>query len=261
MAAILFTRTIHCPWCSTQVPVSQGCNLQSFVSCSTCGRKFSTSSTNHVRTETVVEDILEEYARELGNERYEQSYLLVDEYTRPETVSRQFYFRLAHLMLMPLDLARAAKKKPPVACLFCQGRKIARGPPSASGGAAGGSGTTSGPGACNQCRGRSLGCKWQYPVESRRGMRKKKAIPEGPTSASGSSSLPSSAASDMPVPKHTMDEIQRAQDDLFYATFPEARLAPARQARVLAVHAAIYAPAPECVDALPSQLALSAPLN
>jgi hypothetical protein len=67
-----------------------------------------------------------------------------------------------------------------------------------------------------------------------------------------------------------MDEIQRAQDDLFYATFPQARRAPDRQARVEAAHAAIYAPlesaaiyAPECIealsiDALPSQ---SAPLN
>jgi hypothetical protein len=172
MAAILFARTIHCPWCSTQVPVSQGWNLQSFVSwwvnfinpsdvlitvlvySSTCGRKFSTSSTNSVQIETV----LEEYGRVLNDELYGQSLdLLVDEYTRPKTVSRQVSFRLVHLMLMPLDLARAGlvgkkiAKKPLIACLFCLGRKIACGPPSASGGAAGesgGSGTTSGPRAC-----------------------------------------------------------------------------------------------------------------
>jgi hypothetical protein len=167
MAAILFTRTIH--WCSTQGPVSQGWNLQSFVSwwvnfinlsavlniglvySSTCSRKFSTSNTNSVRTETVPE----EYGRMLSGKLYRQSYLLVDEYARPETVSRQVSFRLVHLMLTSLDLARAGlvgkiAKKPPLACLFCRRRKIACESPSASGGAAGGSGgsgTTSGPGA------------------------------------------------------------------------------------------------------------------
>ncbi|TFK44666.1 hypothetical protein BDQ12DRAFT_29583 [Crucibulum laeve] len=53
-------------------------------------------------------------------------------------------------------------KKPPLACLFCRGRKIACGPPA--------------PGSdektCNQCQRRSLKC--EYPLESRRGMRKKK---------------------------------------------------------------------------------------
>ncbi|KAJ7354568.1 hypothetical protein DFH08DRAFT_47292 [Mycena albidolilacea] len=46
----------------------------------------------------------------------------------------------------------------------------------------------------SQCQRRALVC--EYPAESRRGMRKKKAMPEGPPSASGSSS----AASDIPVP-------------------------------------------------------------
>ncbi|TFK74277.1 hypothetical protein BDN72DRAFT_833609 [Pluteus cervinus] len=58
---------------------------------------------------------------------------------------------------------RAQEKKPPLACLFCRGRKIACGPPI--------------PGSkdktCNQCQRRSLKC--EYPSESRRGMRKKKA--------------------------------------------------------------------------------------
>ncbi|KAF9497941.1 hypothetical protein BDN71DRAFT_1342993, partial [Pleurotus eryngii] len=53
------------------------------------------------------------------------------------------------------------EKKPPLACLFCRGRKIACGPPM--------------PGSkdrtCNQCQRRSLKC--EYPLESRRGMRKK----------------------------------------------------------------------------------------
>ncbi|KAJ6594544.1 hypothetical protein B0H19DRAFT_1247206 [Mycena capillaripes] len=57
-----------------------------------------------------------------------------------------------------------APKKPPLACLFCRGRKIACGPPSGGSGAGGG--------ACNQCSRRALKC--EYPVESRRGMRKKK---------------------------------------------------------------------------------------
>ncbi|KAJ7879503.1 hypothetical protein B0H14DRAFT_1603808 [Mycena olivaceomarginata] len=38
----------------------------------------------------------------------------------------------------------------------------------------------------SQCQRRALVC--EYPAESRRGMRKKKALPEGPLSASGSSS-------------------------------------------------------------------------
>ncbi|KAG7439577.1 uncharacterized protein BT62DRAFT_696863 [Guyanagaster necrorhizus] len=58
---------------------------------------------------------------------------------------------------------RAVGKKPSLACLFCRGRKIACGPPL--------------PGStdktCNQCQRRSLKC--EFPRESRRGMRKKKA--------------------------------------------------------------------------------------
>lgn len=64
--------------------------------------------------------------------------------------------------LTPLPIKRPAEKKPPLACLFCRGRKIACGPPI--------------PGSkdktCNQCQRRSLRC--EYPLESRRGMRKKK---------------------------------------------------------------------------------------
>ncbi|KAF9478619.1 hypothetical protein BDN70DRAFT_808504, partial [Pholiota conissans] len=68
------------------------------------------------------------------------------------------------------------EKKPPLACLFCRGRKIACGPPL--------------PGSddktCNQCQRRSLRC--EYPSESRRGMRKKKAAnnSEPPTVPSSS---------------------------------------------------------------------------
>ncbi|KAF6761166.1 hypothetical protein DFP72DRAFT_1062191 [Ephemerocybe angulata] len=58
-----------------------------------------------------------------------------------------------------------ADKKPPLACLFCRGRKIACGPPAPDG-----DGKT-----CNQCHRRSLKC--EYPAESRRGMRKDKALP------------------------------------------------------------------------------------
>ncbi|KAF8217787.1 caspase domain-containing protein [Mycena galopus ATCC 62051] len=49
MAAILYRRfasQIHCPWCSARVPLAEGWNHQSSVSCSTCMRKFSTSNTN-----------------------------------------------------------------------------------------------------------------------------------------------------------------------------------------------------------------------
>ncbi|KAF8877622.1 hypothetical protein BD779DRAFT_1448421, partial [Infundibulicybe gibba] len=51
------------------------------------------------------------------------------------------------------------KKPPKLACLFCRGRKIACGPPRL------------GSKTCNQCQRRSLMC--EYPLESRRGMRKK----------------------------------------------------------------------------------------
>jgi hypothetical protein len=59
-------------------------------------------------------------------------------------------------------------KKPALACLFCRGRKIACGPPV--------------PGSkdktCNQCARRHLKC--EYPLESRRGMRKRRSlIPRG----------------------------------------------------------------------------------
>ncbi|KAJ3514643.1 hypothetical protein NLJ89_g2259 [Agrocybe chaxingu] len=66
------------------------------------------------------------------------------------------------MRLSPLPSKRHLEKKPPLACLFCRGRKIACGPPL--------------PGSvdktCNQCQRRSLRC--EYPSESRRGMRKKK---------------------------------------------------------------------------------------
>lgn len=55
-------------------------------------------------------------------------------------------------------------KKPPLACLFCRGRKIACGAPSPDG-----DGKT-----CNQCARRGQKC--DYPAESRRGMRKDKSL-------------------------------------------------------------------------------------
>jgi len=57
---------------------------------------------------------------------------------------------------------RPLPKKPPLACLFCRGRKIACGPPDSG----------SSDRSCNQCQRRSIKC--EYPAESRRGMRKKK---------------------------------------------------------------------------------------
>ncbi|PPR07423.1 hypothetical protein CVT26_013739 [Gymnopilus dilepis] len=76
----------------------------------------------------------------------------------PSTAARSQSMRLS-----PLPSKRQLDKKPPLACLFCRGRKIACGPPL--------------PGSpdktCNQCQRRSLRC--EYPAESRRGMRKKKA--------------------------------------------------------------------------------------
>ncbi|KAH6913843.1 hypothetical protein BKA70DRAFT_1095529 [Coprinopsis sp. MPI-PUGE-AT-0042] len=56
------------------------------------------------------------------------------------------------------------EKKPPLACLFCRGRKIACGPP-----VPGGDDHT-----CNQCHRRQLKC--EYPAESRRGMRRKRSV-------------------------------------------------------------------------------------
>ncbi|KAH7888961.1 hypothetical protein F5I97DRAFT_1935371 [Phlebopus sp. FC_14] len=59
---------------------------------------------------------------------------------------------------------RSMEKKPALACLFCRGRKIACGPPL--------------PGSkdktCNQCARRQLKC--EYPLESRRGMRKRRSL-------------------------------------------------------------------------------------
>jgi len=74
--------------------------------------------------------------------------------------------------LSSLPSSSSPEKKPRLACLFCRGRKIACGPPL--------------PGSirktCNQCRKRSLQC--QYPLESRRGMRKKKP-PSGSNTTEG----------------------------------------------------------------------------
>ncbi|KAJ7678673.1 hypothetical protein B0H17DRAFT_1078023 [Mycena rosella] len=76
---------------------------------------------------------------------------------------------------------RDRDKKPPLACLFCRGRKIACGPPQP------------GAGGCNQCQRRSLKC--EYPAESRRGMRKKKAPPASPSAEPPSASSPATAKS------------------------------------------------------------------
>ncbi|KAI9571654.1 hypothetical protein HD554DRAFT_1982868, partial [Boletus coccyginus] len=69
------------------------------------------------------------------------------------------------LRLSPTPHAkRSLDKKPALACLFCRGRKIACGPPQ--------------PGSkdktCNQCARRHLKC--EYPLESRRGMRKRRSL-------------------------------------------------------------------------------------
>ncbi|KAJ7282614.1 hypothetical protein C8J57DRAFT_1295844, partial [Mycena rebaudengoi] len=81
-------------------------------------------------------------------------------------------------------------KKPPLACLFCRGRKIACGPPVG--------GSVESVGSCNQCQRRALKC--EYPAESRRGMRKKKGVVVGPSTTllagvGGSSSTILAAAS------------------------------------------------------------------
>ncbi|KAJ7285278.1 hypothetical protein C8J57DRAFT_1291060, partial [Mycena rebaudengoi] len=62
-------------------------------------------------------------------------------------------------------------KKPPRACLFCRGRKIACGPPVG--------GSIESVGSCNQCQRRAIKC--EYSAESRRGMRKKKGVVVGPS--------------------------------------------------------------------------------
>ncbi|KAF7376635.1 hypothetical protein MSAN_00080300 [Mycena sanguinolenta] len=87
--------------------------------------------------------------------------------------------------------SKDAPKKPPLACLFCRGRKIACGPPSAKEG-----GKEGGP---FQCQRRAIKC--EYPTESRRGMRKKKVVPaegaegvqDGSANAAASTSGPSSS--------------------------------------------------------------------
>ncbi|KAH9485366.1 hypothetical protein JR316_0002274 [Psilocybe cubensis] len=85
--------------------------------------------------------------------------------------------------LSPLPTKRQLEKKPPLACLFCRGRKIACGPPI--------------PGStdrtCNQCQRRSLPC--EYPTESRRGMRKKKVLDSVETASKSSSTASPSADS------------------------------------------------------------------
>ncbi|KAJ7162195.1 hypothetical protein C8R46DRAFT_1193951 [Mycena filopes] len=82
--------------------------------------------------------------------------------------------------------AGGAPKKPPLACLFCRGRKIACGP----GSAPLGSGT--GTGGCNQCQRRALKC--EYPAESRRGMRKKKTGDAAVSSTPGATNTTAGAA-------------------------------------------------------------------
>ncbi|KAG6830160.1 hypothetical protein H0H92_001889 [Tricholoma furcatifolium] len=69
------------------------------------------------------------------------------------------------IRLSPLPPSkRPIAKKPPLACHFCRGRKIACGPPDPG----------SSDRSCNQCQRRSIKC--EYPAESRRGMRKKNAL-------------------------------------------------------------------------------------
>ncbi|KAF9492741.1 hypothetical protein BDN71DRAFT_1171434 [Pleurotus eryngii] len=65
--------------------------------------------------------------------------------------------------LSPLSDEKPPEKKPPLACLFCRGRKIACGQPLPE----------SKDRTCNQCQLRSLIC--EYPLKSRRGKRKEKA--------------------------------------------------------------------------------------
>ncbi|OAX39730.1 hypothetical protein K503DRAFT_715893 [Rhizopogon vinicolor AM-OR11-026] len=64
----------------------------------------------------------------------------------------------------PPHQKRSMDKKPALACLFCRGRKIACGPP-----VLGNKDRT-----CNQCARRHLKC--EYPLESRRGMRKRRSL-------------------------------------------------------------------------------------
>nr|GAT57519.1 predicted protein [Mycena chlorophos] len=101
-------------------------------------------------------------------------------------------------------------RKPPLACLFCRGRKIACGPPMKE------------PGlpqdACNQCQRRGLTC--EYPIESRRGMRRKGTAPDsskddagkaGSSSGSGSASTSGAAGGDDTLTDDDADDEQEQQ--------------------------------------------------
>ncbi|KAI6001700.1 hypothetical protein F5J12DRAFT_684288, partial [Pisolithus orientalis] len=72
--------------------------------------------------------------------------------------------RTSLIAQQPHSKGKSMDKKPALACLFCRGRKIACGPPP--------------PGTkektCNQCARRHLKC--EYPLESRRGMRKRRSL-------------------------------------------------------------------------------------
>nr|GAT51907.1 predicted protein [Mycena chlorophos] len=87
-------------------------------------------------------------------------------------------------------------RKPPLACLFCRGRKIACGPPIPS------------QDACNQCQRRGLTCK--YPIENRRGMRRTGTAPESKANVekagSGSCSESASGAGIAEVEDAHMDD-------------------------------------------------------
>lgn len=78
------------------------------------------------------------------------------------------YPRTTSPVPLPLNSLDSSSKrhlrKPPLACHFCRGRKIACGAPDPS----------NPDRTCNQCERRSLTCT--YPSESRRGMRKKKMM-------------------------------------------------------------------------------------
>ncbi|EIW83497.1 hypothetical protein CONPUDRAFT_164428 [Coniophora puteana RWD-64-598 SS2] len=97
--------------------------------------------------------------------------------------------------LSPNPSARKlAEKKPALACLFCRGRKIACGPPLPG----------SNDKTCNQCARRHLKC--EYPVESRRGMRKRKTTFSPPAlSSTTATTAASSTASD---PQRTQPQPQ-----------------------------------------------------
>ncbi|KAK0194930.1 hypothetical protein F5146DRAFT_264985 [Armillaria mellea] len=108
----------------------------------------------------------------------QESSFRVDEKLDAAASKRQPAVTLAKAIKQPVKALpahkRAVGKKPSLACLFCRGRKIACGPPL--------------PGStdktCNQCQRRSLKC--EFPRESRRGMRKKKAESTESTAASSS---------------------------------------------------------------------------